>query len=338
MTWSVPLLGFWSFASPWMLAWGAASAIPIAIHLFSRRTRDLPSPMLPTGLEPKDSLTLNGRVFRLFERYTAEIAYVEGELTWIAKLGDQVRVAEAIDPPGMFIYEQSDAEWEYSLGEYLDPGEVHAAFALAPPAKPAGIHPAQPFDGGRILPALAKVGPIFAAVALLGLIAVAAAGGGRELIRSDVVTSATEPSILPFTVADADRLLKLRLSAPISNNWVYYEVTISDAASGREVLSLGKEISFYEGRDSDGYWREGSRGTSALFKLPAAGDYRIEIVPREAGSPVPDLEVRLYDQVLVKRYLVMLFVLAAAATVALPIYRRHFENQRWRDVLEDDDD
>lgn len=310
-------------------------------YFFSYRTRELPDPAVPRRggmtLLQKVPIWLGDRKFRVFESYQTEIAYVEGELTWIARLGDKVHVVEAIDPPTMFSYEQSGNELEYSIGEYLDADEVHAAFGLESPPTPEGVHPAQPFDGGRFWPALAKIGPIFAGIALLALIFVSIAGDGRELVRTR--TNATKETVtLPFTVSSPAQLMKLELEAKVRNNWAYYDVTVSDAATDEPVLALGKEISFYEGRDSDGYWSEGSRRETALFKVPAAGDYEIEIVPAETGGSVPPLSVRLYEQVFVKRYLVILLIVSAIASLGLTLYRRQFEKKRWHDVLEDEDD
>ena len=309
-------------------------------YFFSYRTRDLPNPTTPGRkkyLPQKFPVVLGDRTFDVFESYRAEISYVEGELTWIAKLGDKVHVVEAIDPPGMFSYEFTDREYEYSIGDYMKAEDVHDAFGLEPPSKPIGIHPAQPFDGGSFWPALSKVGPIFAGIALIGLIFVLIAGDGRELVR--VQMGATkDPQTFPFTNTNPDQLMKLELHASISNNWAFYEVTVNNAETGEPVLALGKEISFYEGRDSDGYWSEGSRRETALFKVPSAGDYRIEIAPAETGGSIPPLTVSLYEQVFVKRYLVILLILSAIAALSLPLYRRHFEKKRWADVLEDDDD
>ncbi len=306
-------------------------------YFFSYRTRELPDPVTPERLWPKVQMVVNDRTFLMYERYNAEIAYVEGELTWIAKIGDKVRVVEAIDPPGMFSYEQTDTELEYSIGNYMEAGEVHEAFGLDAPPAPDGVHPAQPFDGGRFLPALAKVGPIFAGIALLGLIFVIIAGGGRELLRTDT-DARSGPLAVPFAVINAKQLMKLEIRTPLSNSWVYYDVKITDTETGEDVLFLGKEVSFYEGRDSDGYWSEGSKHESALFKVPSSGQYKIEINPAEAGGEIPPFEIRLYDIVFVKRYLVGLLILSILASLGLQLYQRHFEKRRWDDVLEDDDD
>ncbi|MGI9420678.1 MAG: DUF4178 domain-containing protein [Geminicoccaceae bacterium] len=306
-------------------------------YFFSYRTRDLPRPALPDRLVQKMSVRLDDRTFRMFERYPATIAYIEGAFTWIAKRGERVQVVEAIDPPRMFSFERNENELEYSIGDYMDPALVHAAFGIDPPGRPEGIHPAQPYDAGRLMPALAKVGPIFAAVALLGFFLVVLFGGGREIVRYDG-GSARGSQTISFTVGNADQLLELELSAPVTNNWVYYDVAVNAAGSDETVLSLGKEISYYEGYDSDGRWTEGSRRAKALFKVPAAGDYEIEIKPAEAVGSVPPLSMRVSEQILVKRYMVMLLILSALAMLVPHFHRRRFEKRRWADVLEDDDD
>lgn len=307
-------------------------------YLFSYRTRDMPSPMVPDRLVQKMDVKVEDRTFKMFEGYVATVAYIEGAFTWIAKRGERVHVVEAIDPPRLFSYERGDKELEYSLGEYMDPGEVHAAFGIDPPGSPEGIHPAQPFDPPSILPALSKVGPMFAAAAIVALLVVFVRGSGREVARTTIGSPSSSAWTVPFTVDDANRLVKIELESPVSNSWIYYDILVNAADSDEPVLALGQEISFYHGRDSDGYWTEGSRRAEALFKVPAAGDYEIEIEASEAGGSIPPLELRIYDRILVKRYIVMLLIASILASLALPFARHRFEKKRWADVLEDDDD
>jgi hypothetical protein len=295
-------------------------------YVFSYRTRELPNPALPDHLRRKATVSALGRVFRRFEGYDAWIHYVEGELTWIAKRDDRTRAVEAIDPPFLFSYEQTDDELEYSIGEYLEPAAVHDAFGLDPPPRPVGIHPAQPFRPGGFLLGLKKAGPVFAFLGLLGFIFVGIAGGGRQILESTV--DGRNASSLPFMLSRPNQLLKLELATPVSNSWVYYDITV--AAEDEDVMALGKEISFYEGRDSGGYWSEGSTRATALFKLPAAGAYELQIDPVESeATPPSNLSVTMYEGVFVKRYVVALLVLGILATVALPLARQRFERRRW---------
>ena len=240
----------------------------------------------------------------MFEAYPAEIAYIEGAFTWIAKRGDVVHVVEAIDPPRMFSYERGEHELEYSIGDYMDPDDVHAAFGIDPPGRPEGIHPAQPYEPRTLFPG-ARQGPArssraWRSSACFWFSCSAAAGRSCATIRPE--RPAPRPSPSPSTIRAS--CWSSNSPAPVSNSWVYYEVTVSDAETGEPVLGLGQEISFYFGRDSDGRWTEGSQSGSALFKVPAAGDYEIEIDPAEAGGSVPPLTASLSEQVMVKRYVV----------------------------------
>ncbi len=70
------------------------------------------------------------KTFQLYEQYQSEITYVEGDLTWIANLGDTVDVIEAIAPPNILAYEKTKNETEYYVGEYLPAKDVYTAEAL----------------------------------------------------------------------------------------------------------------------------------------------------------------------------------------------------------------
>ena len=109
--------------------------------VFGRRTRDVPEPPSPIPFAVKSRVELNGRTYRMFERYTASIAFVEGELTWVARIGDRVDVVEAIAPPFGLEYEAVEGELAYTLSEYLDAAELHRSFGLEAPPRPVGIHP-----------------------------------------------------------------------------------------------------------------------------------------------------------------------------------------------------
>ena len=51
------------------------------------------------GFVPRSEFGAGGRTFKMFEEYQAEITYIEGELTWVPKLGDTVGAVDGIDPP-----------------------------------------------------------------------------------------------------------------------------------------------------------------------------------------------------------------------------------------------
>ena len=73
------------------------------------------------------------------------------------------------------------------------------------------------------------------------------------------------------------------------------------------ILSLGKEISFYEGRmTAMAYWSGGFANASARCSrclLPVAYELEIAYQPRSAGAVPSHCPASLYEQVLVKRYM-----------------------------------
>lgn len=125
---------------------------------FTRRMRDVPTPSRPSDkLRQRSLIRLRDQSFKVFERYQAKITYVEGELTWIAREGDENQVLEAIDPPYIFAYVQSANELEYEITEYMQPEAIYAAFNIdGEPDEPDGIHPAQPYPKAEECQSLSK--------------------------------------------------------------------------------------------------------------------------------------------------------------------------------------
>lgn len=308
--------------------------------VFSYRVRDLPYPLKASHLPPRASIKAMGRTFLKYESGNAHIRYVEGELTWVAKVGDTVAETEAVDPPFIFSYESTHSEIEYSLGEYLDPETMAAALGSDEPV-PAGhgIHPAQPFKAGALTRGAFWGGLIFAPIAVIALLVVLAVGGGTVIQRSTVADPATGGTV-PFTATDASYLYQISLDTSISNSWAYYEVDLLRDGEDVEIGSLGRDIEYYSGTDSDGRWTEGSRTATATFHLPEPGDYELDVrlVEAENMQSNPPVTVEVRENVYVIRYVAALAIITVVAALFLPFRRRMFEAARWKPVTGDDDD
>ena len=94
---------------------------------FSRRYRALPSVTFKE-LDGLDELEVDNVTYKKFYKYRAKVRYVEGELTYIAKFGDNAAFYEFINPPKSITFEQSENELEGYIGKYLDSDEVYDAF------------------------------------------------------------------------------------------------------------------------------------------------------------------------------------------------------------------
>ncbi|MEZ5825684.1 MAG: DUF4178 domain-containing protein [Geminicoccaceae bacterium] len=235
--------------------------------VFSRRVRDLPEPPTPARFAHKSGVRFRDMDFRQYETYEARITFVEGELTWIARLNDRVGVIETISPPFALEFETTGSELEYSLNEYLPRDEVEQSFGVdLSGLRPTSIHPAQPFAEGAFAKACRTIGWYGAIAAACGLLMTWILGGGSEVLRQRIDNPRRTIPELSFEISRPDQLVRLMLHSPVDNGWAFYEVTVGDA-DGEPVLALGSEISYYHGYD-DGSWSEGSTTDSTLFAFP----------------------------------------------------------------------
>ncbi len=321
--------------------------------IFSRRVRDIPKPAHISNFKLKAPVFLGKQRFYLYEQYRAKVQYVEGELTWIAKQGNWLNITEATAPPVCLSYENSvseedyykghDAhtEKEYYYGEYFFPNDIYQRFSVEKSAqdKPEGIHMAQPYQPG-LTAAMGQVGGYFFWVGLLALFVILFMNADEQprLKYHFNQTELSTPTLIPFKVEDPQKLLEFRISVDrLTNHWVAYEMVVQKEEEN--VLIVEKEIEFYEGRDSDGYWSEGSREARALFKLPAAGEYSLSVLfDGGSQSTPPPLFVELYEGVVVVRYFLLLMALSLLFYMWKWFHRRSHENRRWEPVTEDEDD
>lgn len=315
-------------------------------HLvFSRKTRDIPNLNI-WNLAPKYEFSAGERKYKFFERSRAKIVYVAGELTWIAKQNDSVHMIEAIAPPYLYAVEHNGDEIEYGLGEYIeDPQAVYDSFNVeSSPDKPTDIHPAQPYRPG-LLAALGKAARPFVILAIVLVLTISFFFSGNEIYNEQLSASAIREgaNTHEFTVTQPNRLLELNVDTQLRNAWAYFDISVRQGAN--DIFSFGKSVSFYEGRDSEGYWSEGSRAATAHFKVPEAGNYSLHIKTAEGGkgetgSTPPDtaLRVKLKQGYVSNYYFTILLILSALAAAAGFFSRIMFESRRWKSVLGDDDE
>ena len=98
---------------------------------FSRRVRDFPLLMWEKRKRPRTIFYRRGHFVAKEDSYIAEIDFVQGELTWIAKAGDKI---ECWDYNGSrarsLSIEKSKDEIEVYLNEKLRPQSIHEAFGI----------------------------------------------------------------------------------------------------------------------------------------------------------------------------------------------------------------
>lgn len=304
--------------------------------MFTRRVRDLPSSHIWL-LSTKDKVKMRGEDFRFYEKYNAKVIYVAGELTWVARAGDTTAMADAIAPPLMITAEKSEQENEYYLGEYIDPQTITDEFDYQQDYKQVGVHPAQPYNR-PVLQAISKASWPFALLALVAMIAITLLFSGNALQRHTIQPQdLTDGSIsLPMTINNADRLVKATFKSAHSNVWARYVMNIVDTKTNQAIHTFGKELSFYDGYDSEGYWSEGNQTMTAHFRVPKPGNYTLRLETTDFERAPPTLYINIYEGYVSPFYFIVLFAFSAIAFFINILMRWWFESRRWAPVMEDD--
>ncbi|MEM7407142.1 MAG: DUF4178 domain-containing protein [Pseudomonadota bacterium] len=314
--------------------------------IFSRRTREQPE--FGGALHHKSPFMAHGVTFRTHSMYGATVTFVEGELTYTAQVGDRVSLTEGIAPPLGFTIERTGSENEYQLSEYLEPADVLEAFGLEADIarNRATVHPIQPYQASWFISGLTLSGMIFGPVAILLLLFTLFFGSGTELLQQSFdprgIYGKKGVVSHEFEVTDAGNLIGLELYSNLSNAWGAFDVVVR--REGKEIFSMGKEISYYSGYEGGESWSEGSREASAYFKVPEPGKYTLQIFG-EGGTgssarrapQARSLTVTLREGIKVSRYYLVMAVLCLLAWASGFFGRAAFESKRWDDDDDDDD-
>lgn len=298
----------------------------------------------------KQSFYMFGQRYKVFERSRAYIDYVEGELSWVARLGDTIGYMDAVRPPQMISAEWTQNEMEWTMGRYLPPEEVAAGFQLDKVPECRGVAPAQPFKrtGDQALRAWAGVGIVL--LLLFMCMVTLVTGGGSKVMEARNISSAqylSEEGYIsqPFEIPKGNHVCKLRTEGNgLDNSWVAMSVAFLDEQEN-VVLDADSAVEYYHGVEGGESWSEGSRSDSTLMRLTGPNTYRLNVFGEsgvwsqyggdQSGNQGATVDVELYRGVVPMRY----FFFAAILAMIYPLWEFGrqwiFESSRWPS---DDDD
>ena len=312
-------------------------------YSFSRRIRNIPTPSRIKRFKQKKKITVKGKEFKLFERYTAKIVYVEGELTWIAQRGDKSKVVEAINPPYGFSYEQQSNELEYNWEEYLDTNTLFEDFGLIPASPSDEIHPLQVYSSDGFWGKMENISPNYFLISFLGLVVLWLFSSNTELLhyRHKEGGLATTQS---FKVNSNNSLITLNLSAQPQKDSSWYEVNVLDQQE-KTVFKLADSV---KGQDfgQNFHWSQDAGQISAALRLNQ-GQYYLQIKPAakqnalnlpKGAKPIPQapiklpaIQIKLIKEPIPLRFGVYLVLLSLLLLFISSYKHVSFDGKRWDD-------
>jgi hypothetical protein len=273
-----------------------------------------------------------GRDFRHFQHCRAEVDQVVGEFTWKVEIGETVTVDDYVAPPHVLSRERSDNELTWTLAEYVPVAEVTAAFAPERPLpEPVGVAPGQPSPHTESR----RYWLSFAALASLALLMQLFFAGrtARDVVwqgelRVPAGQQKAQLTTEPIRIG-GERNLEIQQNTNLDNTWLYVDLSLVNRQTG-ETFSVGRELSYYWGRDSDGHWSEGDRDESVLLGAVPAGEYVLEIEAETEmqRSELIDL-IRLVRDVPVWSSFWLLLGFLGLFPIWLWLRGANFERRRW---------
>ncbi len=285
-----------------------------------------------------ERVSLQNKVFKLFDDSTAKVDYVLGEFYWRVKRGDKARLQDYIAPPRMLSLEEprgdkSKGEKIWSLGEYLSASEISAAFKIArslPYAPSAGANQPNPFRGTGISMLLFAV--LF--TMLLSLISVVLASQHKPqlLLQQDyqgrgngMISGQISPS---FTVTQDHTVLGFDMRANVNNSWAELQIDVINEDTGK-ILQLEQGVEYWTGRDSDGAWSEGSSSSHRKLTRIPAGHYHLDVDYNWSAPTDASLHVTQGEHSSINFWIAC--ILLFLPPIALLLLAHFFEVRRWAD-------
>jgi len=284
----------------------------------------------------------NNADHKVFQNSVARTVFVLGEFPWQVRVGDPVTVRDYVRPPVMISSEQTGSEITWSLGEYVSGAAVWQAFNLKDkPPEVKGIFANQPspYEGriGRIWKTCAWL------LVLLCLTMVMMALWSRnetvfdQKYAFDSARSGEASFVTPiFELKGHPSAVEVEVDTDLHNNWAGFNFALINEETGT-AYDFGKEVSYYNGTDSDGSWSEGSSKASLTVPSVPAGRYYLRVEPEmdaKSGSAMFSTEAMHYE-IKVKRdppslvFFMIAFFLLFIPPIYVTIKTFKFESRRW---------
>ncbi|MGC2660777.1 MAG: DUF4178 domain-containing protein [Bryobacteraceae bacterium] len=293
---------------------------------------------LPQGADR--SMQLDGRRFRKFQSARAQTSYLLGEFPWRVQLGEAVDFIDYVAPPLLLSAEHTGSgnEITWSLGQYMSGVAIWKAFN--PPGSPpavSGVFENEPSHySGKIASLWGAFGLAFLALVFL-MIAVNLFLGNRTAFENAYQfdpSSTGEPSFVTpdFELKPPTGNVKVNISTDLENNWTYFNFAL--ISSTGHAYNFGREVSYYEGQDSDGHWTEGDKSESVTISSIPAGRYFLRVEPegdKTKFTPVVHYRLTVHRHVLTWSFFVIALILLAIPVIFETWRAQAFERARWQE-------
>ena len=299
--------------------------------------------------EGRSNAAFKGRSFRLFQAGTATVRGVIGECYWKVSVGEQAYARDYINPPELLSSERSRSgsteEENWTLGSYLTPEEVQAAFKLEKPlAPPKGVAPNQLFPYKRLY----AYGFFFAMMlCFLGVVMLIASPKRKIYEHTFQLRGATPAQAVAFgapvsTASDkverfdteyfelkGRKNVKVTVTCPNLNGYLVADCDLVQESTGLVVPFLAP-LTHYTGTEDGEAWTDGDNSHSVTLSSQGAGRYALKLeVEKENSSQTGPLIVTVEQGSASGMMWFLIFLGIVSIPICIGIYHLIFNSRRW---------
>jgi hypothetical protein len=117
----------------------------------------------------------------------------------------------------------------------------------------------------------------------------------------------------------------------LDNNWAYFNFAFINQDTG-QAYDFGREVSYYQGSDSDGPWTEGSSSDDAIVPGVPEGRYYLRVEPEmDINAPPVAYQLRVRRGVPSASIFGIAVLLLVLPPVFLTFRSASFETRRWQE-------
>lgn len=234
--------------------------------------------------EVTEYVTFERNRLEVEEKSTAFIKFFEGELTWKAKVNEEVHYIDAWDGETLYSIEWTDEEIQFFKGWEKKVDDLYKAFGVKEAIPKAAYEEDEDgFEQWGLLERASKGKP-FLITLISGILFLLIAlymdfFAGTEVSAGSAPEFTTDSIIMgPYNLSHVNRVHKVLIGTNLNNQELYCEFNLLD--EDKELLGTFDHNYWHEsGYDSDGSWSESSLRCKKLFVLKEAGKYYLEICP-----------------------------------------------------------
>jgi hypothetical protein len=234
---------------------------------------------------PGSSTNYLGEGYKQFQTADANTDFVLGEFPWQVRVGEHAVVTDFVHPPRILSSEKMANEVTWSIGEYMYGSEIWECFKLpGTPPEPMGVFANQP---SPVTTNVAGIWAMFVAFAVFLLVLMAAFDmrAKKEPVlqqtyqynRADAKGEASFVTDI-FELGGGTANVEVKTSSAVDNHWIYLNYALINQDTG-QAWDFGREVSYYFGYDSDGFWSEGKRFDTVVIPSVPSGHYYLRIEP-----------------------------------------------------------